>query len=169
MITRLRPVSFFVIFSILIGMPFSALSIEKNRLDISVENVYVRTVPPGQPNTGVFMTLNNGTDAVQSIVNAQSNVAKVVELHTHVHEDGMMKMRRIEKIDIPANGQTVLKPGGLHIMLIGLNQEVIEGEPVEVILEFDNGETKIVQAVGRKLKMKMKHQQSSPMMHKNNN
>lgn len=157
MITRLRPVSIFIIFSILIGMPFSALSIEQNKLNIGVDNVYVRTVPPGQPNTGVFMSLNNRTDAVQSIVNAQSTAAKVVELHTHIHEDGMMKMRRIEKIDIPANGQTVLKPGGLHIMLIGLNQEIIEGEPVEIILEFNNGYTKKVQALGRKLKMKMKH------------
>ena len=165
MITRLHPITLFVVFSILFGMSFSVLSKEQNNLNVFVEDIYVRAVPPGQLNTGVFMILNNKTDAIQSIVNAQSSAAKVVELHTHVHEDGMMKMRRIDKIDIPANGQTVLKPGGLHVMLMGLNQQIEEGRPVEVILEFANGETKIVQALGRKLKMKMKHSQNSAMMH----
>ena len=69
----------------------------------------------------------------------------------------MMKMRRIDKIDIPANGQASLRPGGLHVMLIGLNQVIEVGKPVELTLVFSDGQRQTINAVGRKLKMKMHH------------
>lgn len=130
---------------------------QSNQTTITIDDPYVRVVPPGQKNTGVFMTLNNISSNDLSLIDAKSDASAIVELHTHIREDGMMKMRRIEKIDIPQKGKTELKPGGLHVMLIDLKQEIVEGEPVEILLEFSNGETKSVKAVGRKLKMKMGH------------
>jgi copper(I)-binding protein len=124
---------------------------------ISIDDPYVRAVPPGQMNTGVFMKIINHADTKRIIVSAESDAAKVVELHTHIKEEGMMKMRQIEKIDIPAKGHAMLMPGGLHVMLIGLNQPIEVDKPVEVTLVFNNGERKTVEAVGRKLKMKMMH------------
>ena len=99
---------------------------------------------------------------MQSIVSASSPAAGVVELHTHIHDNGMMKMRRIEKIDIPAKGQTVLKPGGLHIMLINLKNNLKPGQEVSVTLKFSDGSEKTFTAPVRKIQMpgmmkKMQH------------
>lgn len=124
---------------------------------IKVNDSYVRMVPPGQKNTGVFMTINNHGDKLRTIISAESPAAKVVELHTHIKEDGMMKMRQIPKIDVPAKGKVTLKPGGLHVMLIGLNHAIEAGKPVDVTLVFKNGERLGLKAPGRKLKMKMMH------------
>ena len=124
---------------------------------IMIDDPYVRAVPPGQMNTGVFMKIMNHSDQDRTIVSAESDASKIVELHTHVKEDGMMKMRQIPKIDVPAKGHAILKPGGLHVMLIGLKQSIEVDKPVEVTLVFKNGERKTIQATGRKLKMKMMH------------
>jgi len=88
---------------------------------ITVIDPYVRAVPPGQTVSAAFMQLKNSADKQHAIVNVKSSISKVVELHTHTHENGMMMMRQVEKIAIPANGETMLQPGGLHIMLIGLH------------------------------------------------
>jgi len=113
---------------------------------IMVDAPYVRAVPPGQPNSAAFMTLMNHGEAEHAVVAAESPVANVVELHTHIHEKGMMKMRRIDKISILGKSNTVLKPGGLHIMLIGLKQELVPGEKVTLSLTFEDGSRKEVVA-----------------------
>lgn len=141
---------------------------ENTAIGIMVDDPYVRAVPPGQMNTGVFMKIMNHTDQPRTIVSAESDASKIVELHTHVKEDGMMKMRQIPEIQVPANGHAMLQPGGLHVMLIGLNQPIEVDAPVEVTLVFKNGERTTVLAPGRKLKMKMMHHKGmnhGDMMH----
>jgi copper(I)-binding protein len=115
---------------------------------ISVKDPYVRAVPPGTKTSAAFMQITNGDKSDHSLVAAESSAAKIVELHTHIQENGMMKMRKIEKIDLPA-GQTVeLKPGALHVMLIDLNGDLKPGDQVELTLIYDNGEkTKITAPV----------------------
>ncbi len=125
---------------------------------IQIQHPYARAVPPGQPNSAAFMTLRNMGDADNAVVSASSPEAKVVELHTHTMEDGMMKMRRIEKIAIPAKGETVLKPGGLHIMLIGLKQQLKPGMKVSLTLNFTDGSETTVEAPVQQV-MKMMEQQ----------
>ena len=68
----------------------------------------------------------------------------------------MMMMRRIDKIDVPANGETVLKPGGLHVMFIGLKHDLKVGQNVPVTLTFEDGSTKSFEAPVRKIMMGMK-------------
>ncbi len=123
---------------------------------VNVEEPYVREVPPGQMISASFMTLKNDTDKEIALIKASSDVAKTVELHEHVHEDGMMKMRQIPKIVIPANGITPLKPGGYHIMLIGLQRKIKAGDKVNLNLEFDNGDKKTITATVKKVMMGMK-------------
>lgn len=105
---------------------------------VQARDAYVRAVPPGQGNTAAFMHLANPTSQALALVAASTSAAKVVELHTHVREDGMMKMRRIERIEVPARGEVVLRPGGLHLMLIGLRQPLAPGDAVDLRLLFDN-------------------------------
>lgn len=106
---------------------------------INIESAYVRHLPPTLPNTGAFMVFVNSSDADIAAIRAESDVAEKVEMHTHIHKDGLMQMREVEKIDIPANGQTALAPGGFHIMLIGLKKPLELGQMVEITVNFDDG------------------------------
>lgn len=104
---------------------------------IVVNAPYARAVPPGQPNSAVFMQISNASDQDRALVGAASPAAEVTELHTHRMEDGMMKMRKVEQIDLPANSTLSLQPGGLHVMLIGLKQQLQPGDEVSLTLLFD--------------------------------
>ncbi len=123
---------------------------------MSVDNPYVREVPPGQMTSATFLTIKNDSDKDVALIKANSDVAKHVELHEHVHDNGMMKMRQVPKIIIPAKGETVLKPGGYHIMLIGLNRKIKAGDIVDLTLEFDNGDKKPIKAEVKKIMQGMK-------------
>ena len=118
---------------------------------MSVDNPYVRKVPPGQMTSASFLTIKNTNDKEISLIKATSDVAKNVELHEHVHEDGMMKMRQVKEITIPANGERILKPGGYHIMLIGLTRKIKAGDIVDINLEFNNGDKQAIKAEVKKI------------------
>lgn len=113
---------------------------------VQVENPYARAVPPGQPNSAAFMTLVNTADVDHSVVSASSPVAATVELHTHINDNGVMKMRQVPQIDVPSKGRTELKPGGLHVMLIGLKQDMKVGETAQITLNFEDGSSTTVDA-----------------------
>jgi len=70
----------------------------------------------------------------------------VTELHTHLHEGGVMKMRPVASIDVKAKGEALLQPGGLHVMLIDLKAPMKEGDIVPITLTLDDGSTKQVEA-----------------------
>ena len=131
---------------------------------ISVSGAYARAVPPGQPNSASFMTLSNSSDQVISVVSARSPAAKVVELHTHIMEGGMMRMRQVEKIDVPAKGDATLQPGGDHVMLMGLVQDLVPGSEISVTLIFDDGSEKEITAPVQKVQMKMMKHGDQKMM-----
>ncbi|MDR2000443.1 MAG: copper chaperone PCu(A)C [Zoogloeaceae bacterium] len=118
---------------------------------ITVVDPHVKMVPPNAQATGIFMVLKNESAAGIKLVKAESNAAKATELHAHVHEDGVMKMRQVPAFVVPANGEAVLKPGSLHIMLIGLTASINEGDKVALTLGFEDGSSKQVEAVVRKL------------------
>lgn len=108
---------------------------------LTVDDPYVREVPPGSPATAAFMTLHNSGDSAVRLISADNSIAEHTELHNHVNVDGVMQMRQVEAIEVPAGGSALLAPGGLHLMMIGLQNPVSEGDQVELSLTFDNGET----------------------------
>jgi periplasmic copper chaperone A len=110
--------------------------------DISIADPYVRMVPPGTSTTGAFMVVKNGSNADRKLVKADSPVARAVELHNHINDNGVMKMRQVPEIDIKAKGETALKPGSYHVMLIDLKQALKEGDSVPMTLTFDDGSTR---------------------------
>lgn len=125
---------------------------------IQIQHPYARAVPPGQPNSAAFMTLHNRGDKANAVVAASSPAAEVVELHTHTMDGGMMKMRRVEQIDIPAGGETELKPGGLHIMLIGLKEQLNPGMKVSLTLKFADGSESTIEAPVQDIMQSMGHE-----------
>lgn len=124
---------------------------------LMISDPFVRAVPPGQKNSASFMTINNPSDQDFSVVKASSSVADVVELHTHTKVDGVMQMRQVPQIDVKAKQTTALKPGGLHVMLIGLKQDLKEGEQVTVELTFNDDSTQSITMPVKMIAMKMKH------------
>ena len=107
---------------------------------VEVLDAYVREVPPVSTTSAAFMTLRNTGTEDHAVVTARSPAAEIVELHTHIMgDDGMHRMREVEKVEIPAGGETVLQPGGLHVMLINLAAPLKAGETVELTLVYDDG------------------------------
>lgn len=130
-------------------LPFGALA-AGTADQITVVDPYVRLVPPGAMATAAFMTLKNGGDKDAKLVKADNSISKVTELHTHLNEDGVMKMRQVPAIDIKAKSEAVLEPGGLHVMMIDLKGPLKEGAKVALTLGFEDGSSKQVEAVVRK-------------------
>jgi copper(I)-binding protein len=131
---------------------------------VVASDVYARAVPPGQPNSAVFMVLRNDGPQDRALVAAASPVSETVELHTHRMEEGMMKMRQVEQITLPAGESVTLKPGGLHVMLIGLRQQLQPGDEVAVTLTLDDGSELPLTAPVRKVEP-MAQMHDAPGMH----
>lgn len=105
---------------------------------LEIKSAWARATPPKAPAGGAFLSVTNGGTAADSLISARSDVAKTVELHTHLQQGDVMRMAAVDKIDV-APGQTVaLAPGGLHVMLIGLKQPLTEGASFPLELTFAN-------------------------------
>jgi len=97
-----------------------------------------RVPVPAVANGATYMTLTNDGDTDDTLVSAGTDIAESVELHETTTQDGSMSMQEVDGIDIPAGDDAVLEPGGLHMMLIGVTEDLTEGDTVEVTLTFDN-------------------------------
>ncbi len=118
---------------------------------LEVVNAYVRAVPPSAPNSAAFMLIHNHGDVDRHLVSAGSDVSKVTELHNHINDGGVMRMRQVPRITVPANGSVELKPGSFHVMLIGLKQPLNEGDQVKLNLGFDDGSEQTMLLEARKV------------------
>ena len=93
----------------------------------------------GMAGTGaVFMLLANEGDEPDRLVGGQTEVATVVEIHETKMEGEIMKMQMLpEGLEIAAKGEVLLKPGGYHIMLIGLQRDLKPGDTFSLELQFE--------------------------------
>ena len=137
------------LFSLSVASVASGLAAEQ----VDVIDPYARAMPPVVPNSGAFLTLKNSAAVPHRLVSASSPAAQTVELHTHINDNGVMRMRQVDGIDIPANGITELKPGGLHIMLIGLHEPLVPGSEITLELSYQDGSSEAVTAPVRKIGM----------------
>lgn len=107
-----------------------------------------------------YMKIENSGSAADALIGASSPAAKTVEVHETVAMEGespaasdgtgggMMGMRPIARLEIPAGGTVELKPGSYHIMLIDLNQELKPGDKIEITLTFEKaGDVKVTAEV----------------------
>ena len=123
-----------------------------------VEDAWARPTVAGQAGGGGFLKITSAT--ADRLIAASAPVSRTVELHTMQMDGDVMRMREIPAIEIPA-GQTVeLKPGGLHVMFIGLTQTLDSGASFPLTLRFEKaGEVKV--------DVKVRNQGPAPMtMHK---
>jgi hypothetical protein len=102
---------------------------------IAVEGAWARA-SVGR-NGAAFVTLVNRSDTDDRLVAAKSDVSPRAELHTHLMDGNVMRMRPVDAIPVPAGETVMLKPGGLHVMFIGLNKKLVEGESFPLTLVFE--------------------------------
>jgi len=129
--------------------------------DLTIEQPWARASAGPARNGAAFLVIHN-SGAADRLVAASGDVAGRVELHTHLMEGDVMKMRQIEAVEVPAKGMATLQPGGYHVMMIGLVEPLNEGEKFPLTLTFEKaGEVTIdvtIEAVGSMGKMKNMNQ-----------
>lgn len=132
----------YLVLSVLLSLSLSAcdrVAPEPSSQVVSIEDAYIRAMPSGQKVTALFMVMHNSSDIDRQFVSASSVASDKVELHEHKFVDGMMKMGQVKAIDLPKKSTAVLKPGGYHVMLIGLKKDLKVGEKVPVSFFFADG------------------------------
>jgi copper(I)-binding protein len=103
---------------------------------LEIEDASARTSRPPHSNSAAFMTLINNGNQDLVIVGVKTSRAKVAELHTMLHEDGKMKMRRVERLVVPAKGELELKTGADHLMFFELDKAWRIGDKLQLTLLF---------------------------------
>lgn len=117
---------------------------------IQIEEAWARPGMVGRMSAAYFRISNGGAET-DYLVNAKSEVAALTEIHESYQADGgMMGMRQVERVEVPSMSSVMFQQGGLHIMFIQLNQDLGEGDTIALTLEFESGETQVVDVpVGR--------------------
>lgn len=105
--------------------------------DIHIVKPWSRPLPAVSKNGAAYMTLTIKGSTPDRLVSVTTPAAKKAELHNHIMEGGMMKMRPVEAVEISPGTPSVLKPGGLHVMLMGLTEPFVEGKSYPLTLEFE--------------------------------
>ena len=108
---------------------------------IAVSDPWARASAPAARNGAAYMVVTNSGTEPDRIVAAQSPVAEKAELHTHLMDGGVMKMRPVEAFEVAPGEPAVLRPGGMHVMLLGLKQPLTQGSRFPVTLTFAKGGT----------------------------
>ena len=104
---------------------------------VAVGDPWVRATVPQQQASGAFMTLTATQPA--RLLEARSPVAGVVEIHEMTMDGGVMRMRAIPGLDLPAGKPVAMRPGGYHVMLMALNRTLVAGEVVPLTLVVESG------------------------------
>ena len=119
--------------------------------DVEIKDAWVRGTVTGQQATGAFMEITSRSGGV--LVGATSPAAEITEIHEMKMEGGVMKMRAVGRLELPAGKPVTLGPGGYHVMLIKLRQPLKKGDAVPLTLAVE-GRDKKVEAVSLKAEVR---------------
>lgn len=125
---------------------------------LEIKSAWVRAMPPNAKNSAAYLMVHNPTDQADRLIAAQSPIAKMVEIHTVEKQGEAMIMMTVDGVPVPAKSMATLKPGGYHIMLMGLNQAPKTGDQVPLTLTFEKaGDVQVTAAVQESGKEVMKN------------
>lgn len=116
---------------------FAAGAQEYKAGSLTIENVWARPTAGSAKMGAAYLTVKNGGKEADTLTSASSPDTAKAELHEHIHDNGVMKMREVKGgIAIPAGGAVEFKPGGYHVMLMGLKHDLEEGKTLPLKLGF---------------------------------
>lgn len=155
---RRSPLSAVVALALGAGMAFglaaTAMAHEFSAKGVTVSHPWARATPKGAKVGAAYLEIKTDAKTTDRLIGAKSMVAGKVEIHTHIHEGDVMKMRRIDGIDLKAGASHLLKPSGDHVMLMDLIEPLKEGDVIKITLIFAKaGEIEIdatVEPIGAK-------------------
>ncbi len=104
---------------------------------VKVSHAWARASAKMARTGAAYVTLENAGAMPDKLVSASAPVADKVELHTHIKDGAVMKMREVESIEVGPHAKVMLKPGGLHIMMIGLKEQLKKGSHFPLTLDFE--------------------------------
>jgi periplasmic copper chaperone A len=121
-----------------------------NASDLMVTKAFARASATPTAQTGAaYVSLMNHANEADRLVSVSSPVAAMSHIHKSEVVDGVMKMQSVEALEIPVHGMLEMKPGGYHIMFMGLKQPLKQGEEIDLTLRFENaGDVTIKVPVG---------------------
>lgn len=136
---------------VVFGFLLPVLAAAQSASSITVTDAWARRAPAAHGgghggNGAVYATLSNRGTEADALVAAASDAARTVELHEVRHEGGAMAMRPVARMHLPAGGTLPMKPGGYHVMLLGLTRDLHPGDHVEVVLTFEKSPPLTIQA-----------------------
>ncbi len=118
---------------------------------IIITEAYLNLPPPSHSTTAAYLQIANLDKSSITITGFDSTKATRVELHEHIHADGMMKMREVDQITLAGMKTEVFKPMGYHLMVFGLADDVVAGQSVDFTVTMASGERILFQAQARGL------------------
>lgn len=104
---------------------------------VAVTEAWARAGTASAPTGAAYVTLKNAGSEADRLLGASSPVAERAELHTHSMDKGVMVMQAVPAIEVPAGGSVTLRPGGTHVMLIGMKQALTVGSRFPLTLTFE--------------------------------
>lgn len=132
-----RSVASSVLFAVCIATSLTVNAAAKLPAEnVSITDARVRPTHPGQEVGAAYMTLTSKQDV--KLIAVESDVTKSVEIHSMTMNNGVMKMRMLDTLDLAAGKPYTLAPGGYHLMLFDLKKPLAEGEVVNFTLRFKN-------------------------------
>lgn len=148
-------------------LPFSLIATLAHS-EMVIEDAYARASSPVAKSGAAFMQISNTSDQMDHLIEARSEAAMRVELHTHVEKDGVMSMVHIEEGFAVAPGETIeLARGGKHVMFMGLNAPFEQDETITLTLVFERaGEVLVTVPIDNERKAKHDHMHSGHGEHK---
>lgn len=108
--------------------------------DVEMSDAWARATPPGMPMGAIYGVLTNTGDDQLEVTAISTPVARGAEIHQSIEIDGLMRMREVTPFFVPARETVVLQPGGKHIMLMGVQDALREGESFPLQLRLSNGD-----------------------------
>lgn len=122
--------------TLVIGLLVTAMA-EADPGDIAVEHAWARATPKGAGTGAGYVTIVNNGPSADRLLGASSPIAEAIQFHASSGENGVMKMDQLSILDLPAGQTVTLKPGGIHMMMIGLTQPLREGQTFPLTLTFE--------------------------------
>ncbi|CAN1512154.1 MAG: copper chaperone PCu(A)C [Sulfuritalea sp.] len=128
--------NFYALFVLIILSPSLAQALDsiKNNELVSIKNAWVRPSNPGQEVGAAYMTFLSSQDT--TLISVESDITNAIEIHSMSVENGVMKMRMLDTLELQAGKPYKLEPGGFHLMLFDLKKPLIRDDQVKFVLTF---------------------------------
>ena len=107
-----------------------------------VSAAWIKSTIPGSSVSAAYMQIKSATPL--KLIKAESPAAGIVEIHDMKMNDGVMEMKALDVMDIPANKAVTLKPGGMHVMLMNVKKPINKGDKIPMTLTFEGANKKAV-------------------------